>query len=135
SSLSPRAARRRPSATSCAPRSRSGRAWSRPPAPRSTDRSKNSKKKEDDAPAFAGATSRLYLGGTPLRSPLFHELADLRAQFGRVLVAVHRNGMLHACLDQLLLRVGRDRDAAVHFARILAAVDIFAGHGASFGRV
>ena len=55
--------------------------------------------------------------------------AQLGTQFRRVGVFVNGHGMLDSSIQEFLVGVCRQRDGAVHLARKLAAVDVFAGHG------
>ena len=55
--------------------------------------------------------------------------AQLGTQFGRVGVFMNRHGMLDGGVQEFLIGVSSQRDGAVHLARKLAAVDVFAGHG------
>ena len=54
---------------------------------------------------------------------------QLGTQFGRVGVFMNRHGMLDGGVQEFLVGVRGQRDGAVHLARKLAAVDVFAGHG------
>jgi len=42
---------------------------------------------------------------------------------------MNRHGMLDGGVQEFLIGVSSQRDGAVHLARKLAAVDVFAGHG------
>jgi hypothetical protein len=55
--------------------------------------------------------------------------AQLGTQFGRVGVFMNRHGMLDGGIQEFLIGVRGQGDAAVHFAGKLATVDVFAGHG------
>src|SRR5574340_704384 len=55
--------------------------------------------------------------------------ADLLAQFRRITLLVNRDGMLDRGFDQLGYAVRGNHDRAVHFARILPAIDVLAFHG------
>jgi hypothetical protein len=62
----------------------------------------------------------------PARSALFlnlDRLGELRAQLRRILVAMHRDGVLGGRVDQFRFAVGGNRNRAFFFARVLTAVD------------
>ena len=58
------------------------------------------------------------------------EGAQLRAQFGRVGMFMDAHGVLDRRVEKFLLGIRRQRDGAIHLAGKLAAIDVFASHGA-----
>ena len=70
----------------------------------------------------------LYSGRFGLLDPL----PNHRPEFRRVLVGMNGYRVLHGGVDELVLRVRRDPDGAVHLARNLAAIDVLPGHVGPF---
>ena len=72
-------------------------------------------------------------GTRPLdrRRAFLDSAADVLAQFGRVLVLVHRHRMLNRCLQQFRIGVRGKCHRAIGFARHFAAIDVFAWHRTS----
>ena len=60
---------------------------------------------------------------------MVEQRAQLGTQFRRVGVFMNGHGMLDGGIQEFLVGVCRQRDGAVHLARKLATVDVFAGHG------
>src|ERR1700704_5588245 len=70
----------------------------------------------------------LYRG----RFGLLDALPNHRPELSRVLVGMHCHRVLHGGLDELVLRVRRDPDGAVHLTRSFAAINVLPGHTPSF---
>src|ERR1700730_2978510 len=88
-----------------------------------------------------GVMSRRLLsksGGVPRRlygrRALLKQIPDLLTQFRAVLVMMNLDRVLNRNFEQFLVRVGRKRHRAIHFARIFATVDEFPSHSILLGR-
>ena len=68
------------------------------------------------------------------RCALLEQIPDLLTQFRAVLVMMNLDRVLNRNFEQFLVRVGRKRHRAIHFARIFATVDEFPSHSILLGR-
>lgn len=90
--------------------------------------------------ARASVSTRLTRsGGMPRRRygrcALLEQIPDLLTKFRAVLVMVNLHRVLNCNFEKFLVRVGRERHRAIHFAGILATIDEFPSHSILLGRM
>ena len=69
------------------------------------------------------------------RCALLEQVPDLLTQLWAVLVMMNLHRVLNRNFKQFLVRVGRERHRAIHFAGIFATVDEFPSHPILLGRM
>ena len=69
------------------------------------------------------------------RCAFLKQIPDLLTQFRAVLVTVNLHRVLNRNFEQFLVRVGRKRHRAIHFAGIFATVDEFPSHSILLGHM